>query len=253
MSLKALIFDVDGTIASSESFGHLKAFNKAFKLSNLNWHWDSQIYEKLLEVNGGKERIAHYIDKYQATENISLNKEEIDKLHDLKTNIFIDYANKNLVPIRIGIERIINESYEQGLRLAIATTTNINNVKAILSKTKDKNILKKFEIIAAGTMVKNKKPASDIYEYVLQKLELPASDCIAFEDSAIGFKASNAIGIKTIVTVSEYTKHNKFNGAMVVLNNLGEKDMPFEIIKGKDTKYSYVCVDYLKELYEQNN
>lgn len=253
MPLQALIFDLDGTIASTERDGHLKAFNEAFKLSNLGWYWSSQTYEKLLAVNGGKERIAHYIDVYKPELGAFFNKEKIDKLHNLKTKIFIGYVNKNLVSIRTGVERIIQESYEKGLRLAIATTTNIDNVEAILSKFKDKDILKKLAVIGAGKMAKNKKPSPDIYEYVLKKLDLLANDCIAFEDSAIGLEASNAIGIKTVITVSEYTNKNKFNNAMAVLNHLGEKDMPFEIIKGRKTNHSYVCVDYLQELYEQNN
>ena len=58
MPLKALIFDVDGTLANTEQGGHLRAFNEAFKLLNMNWHWDNDTYVYLLQVSGGKERIA---------------------------------------------------------------------------------------------------------------------------------------------------------------------------------------------------
>ena len=58
--LKALIFDVDGTLADTES-AHCAAFNQAFAQFGLGWHWDDTLYIELLKVTGGRERILHYI------------------------------------------------------------------------------------------------------------------------------------------------------------------------------------------------
>ena len=110
----------------------------------------------------------------------------------------------------------------------------------------------KFEVIGAGDVVKNKKPASDIYQYVLDELKLSASECIVFEDSAAGFASASAIGLKTVVTLSEYTKAFEFDGAMVFIDHLGEIDTPFEIMSGRPSSHSFVNVEYLKELHEQN-
>jgi len=57
--LNALIFDVDGTLADTESV-HLAAFNHAFAQEGLDWHWDVPLYTRLLDVSGGKERLLHY-------------------------------------------------------------------------------------------------------------------------------------------------------------------------------------------------
>jgi phosphoglycolate phosphatase-like HAD superfamily hydrolase len=65
MTLQALIFDVDGTLADTERDGHRPAFNQAFTDAGLDWHWDVALYGKLLSVTGGKERITHYIDHYR--------------------------------------------------------------------------------------------------------------------------------------------------------------------------------------------
>ena len=138
---------------------------------------------------------------------------------------------------------------ECGLRLAIATTTSLQNVEAILVGG---GMSSKFEVIGAGDVVKNKKPASDIYQYVLDELKLSASECIVFEDSAVGFASASAIGLKTVVTLSEYTKAFEFDGAMVVIDHLGEIDTPFEIMSGRPSSHSFVNVEYLKELHEQN-
>ena len=52
MTIKAIIFDVDGTLADTEN-GHRKSFNKAFAESGLDWNWDVALYDKLLKVTGG--------------------------------------------------------------------------------------------------------------------------------------------------------------------------------------------------------
>jgi len=55
-----------------------------------------------------------------------------------------------------------------------------------------------------------------------------------------------------VVTLSEYNKKQIFEGALVVLDHLGDENQPFEIIKGKPTNHSFVSVGYLRELYEQD-
>jgi len=64
--LKAVIFDVDGTLAETEEF-HRKAFNSVFEQAGLGWCWSPDQYRELLKVFGGKERIRHYVE----TESIS--------------------------------------------------------------------------------------------------------------------------------------------------------------------------------------
>lgn len=63
MSIQAIVFDVDGTLADTED-GHRIAFNKAFQLSGLDWHWDVPLYHRLLAVTGGKERIRYFLSDF---------------------------------------------------------------------------------------------------------------------------------------------------------------------------------------------
>ena len=53
---RALIFDVDGTLAETEEL-HRQAFNEAFARAGMDWHWGRTVYKDLLRVAGGKERI----------------------------------------------------------------------------------------------------------------------------------------------------------------------------------------------------
>jgi len=252
MSLKALIFDVDGTLANTEHDGHLRAFNETFKLFGLNWYWDSELYSKLLSVSGGKERLAHYINHCNPKLESNFSVKDIADIHKKKTEIFVDHVTKGEVSLRIGVDRLIQEAIESGLKLGIATTTTLKNVEALIMSTFGESAIDKFEVIGAGDIVKRKKPAPDIYRYVLDKMGLSGDECIAFEDSKIGFASATSAGLRTVVTLSEYTKTKNFEGALVVLDHLGEENKPFEIIKGGPTRYSFVSVDYLKELYEQD-
>ena len=252
MSLKALIFDVDGTLANTEHDGHLRAFNETFELFELDWRWDSKLYSDLLSVSGGKERLAHYISHYNPSLKRDLSVSDIIDIHNKKTEIFVEHVANGQVSLRVGVERLIEEAVDSGLRLGIATTTSLKNVEALMTSTLGESALNRFEVIGAGDVVKSKKPAADIYRYVLDKMSLSCHECIAFEDSGIGFTSATSAGLRTVVTLSEYTKTKNFQGALVVLNHLGDENQPFEIIKGSPTRHSFVSVGYLKELYEQD-
>jgi len=253
MKLKALIFDVDGTLANTEHDGHLRAFNETFKFFDLDWHWGSKLYSELLSVSGGKERLAHYIRHYNPNLENNLSVNDIADIHNKKTEIFVNHVANGEVTLRIGVERLIEEAIDSGLRLGIATTTTLKNVEALMNSTLGETTLDKFDVIGAGDIVKRKKPAPDIYRYVLDKMGLSSDECIAFEDSEIGFASATSSGLRTVVTLSEYTKTKNFEGALVVLDHLGDEHQPFEIIKGSPTRHLFVDVCYLKELYEQNS
>ena len=62
MTLRALVFDVDGTLADTESL-HLRAFNRAFEEAGFHWHWDDATYDRLLEVEGGLARIRAWVEQ----------------------------------------------------------------------------------------------------------------------------------------------------------------------------------------------
>ncbi len=71
-----------------------------------------------------------------------------------------------------------------------------------------------------ATWSPHKKPAPDIYHWVLERLGLPATACLAIEDSENGLQSSLAAGIPTVVTISEYTAGHDFRGARAVLPDL---------------------------------
>lgn len=249
-SLQALLFDVDGTLADTERDGHRVAFNMAFADSGLDWEWSEALYGELLAVTGGKERIRHYLDTYNTEARLPTDDEAayIAELHKTKTRHYTELLQNGAIPLRPGVRRLLDEAREAGLRLAIVTTTTPVNVEALLTHTLGAESLEWFEVIAAGDIVPAKKPASDIYDYTLEKMGLDAQDCLAFEDSLNGILSSTAANLKTLVTVNGYTKDDDFTGAALVLDHLGEPDKPFSVLDGDAGSASYVDIELIKRL-----
>ena len=222
MDIKAIIFDVDGTLADTED-GHRKSFNKAFAENGLDWNWDVALYDKLLRVTGGKERIKYFVSEYLQNYDKPENFDEFVKhLHKVKTAHYTAMLREGHIPLRPGIRQLIHDARQAGIKLAIATTTTPENVSALLEVGLGKDWASNFAANGCGDIVPHKKPAPDIYFWVLDKLKLLPSECIALEDSYNGLRSALAAGIKTYVTTNPYTHRQDFADAAGVFDDLSD-------------------------------
>jgi HAD superfamily hydrolase (TIGR01509 family) len=224
--LKALLFDLDGTLADTEET-HRQAFNAAFIEFALWWDWSPPLYTRLLTVSGGKERLRHYIGtlRVPAAERERLLA-IVPALHETKTRIYTELLVRGQRPFRPGVLPLLRAAKGAGLKLAIASTTTSANVDALLHANLGAARDVAFDAIACGDVVPAKKPAPDIYRLALSSLRLSSDACIAFEDSLNGLRATKAAALTTVVTPSRWTAEEDFSEADLVLPSLEGLDLP---------------------------
>lgn len=255
-NIKALLFDVDGTLADTERDGHRLAFNRAFAQMGLGWEWDEELYGRLLEISGGKERMTYYLrhhvfpDREPPQDLLAL----IPDLHAVKNRYYWEMLDQGEIGLRPGVARLLREAREAGLRLAIATTTTGDNVRSLLRNTLGAEAESWFELMATADEVPDKKPSPAVYEYCLMRLGLAPAECLAFEDSENGMAATRGAGIPVVITVNDYTCSGDFRDAVLVLESLGESETPARVLGGRSASAvpDRVCADLslLKSLRE---
>jgi beta-phosphoglucomutase-like phosphatase (HAD superfamily) len=252
--LKALIFDVDGTLADNERDGHRVAFNAAFREAGLDWEWDIPTYDRLLGVFGGKERLRHYIESFRPDFEPPADLDGfVRDLHQRKTRHYLQLLEAGAIPLRPGVERLLREARAAGLRLAVASTTTLENVTVLLGQALGEDGVAWFDVIAAGDVVANKKPAPDIYLKALEQLGLEASECLVIEDTEAGLASATAAGLTTVITVNGATRNQDFNGAVLVVDQLGEPGRPFEVLAGDAHGGTLVDVALLRRIHAEKH
>jgi HAD superfamily hydrolase (TIGR01509 family) len=216
MTLEALIFDLDGTMADTEEV-HRQAFNAAFIKLELWWDWGPLRYSELLEVSSGVERLHAYVDSLKAArhEKAALHA-IVPSIHATKSAIYLELVRNWQPPLRAGVKRLIGEARDQGLPVAVVSTSATANARAVLDNHFDREIA----LLTCVDEVPSRKPAPDLYLRAAAQLRKPASACVAFEDSANGLRAARAAGMTAIVAPSRWTLSQDFAGAHALIPDL---------------------------------
>ncbi|TNF94302.1 MAG: HAD family hydrolase [Gammaproteobacteria bacterium] len=248
--LKAILFDVDGTLAETERYGHLVATNQGFKTCGLDWQWSEELYGKLLKVTGSFERITHFVNTYHPDwKHVSNNLNElITEIVRQKNINFKRIVENGQIPLRPGVERLLREIHDSDLRMAIVTTTSPQNVEALLVNNIGGDVLDWFDVIAAGDIVPKKKPAPDIYNLTLNEMNLSPQECLAIEDSENGVKSATTAGVPVMVTLSEYSEGHDLDDAILIVDGLGDETHTPSVIKGSLNGNRFINVDLMRRL-----
>lgn len=246
--VRALIFDVDGTLAETEEV-HRRAFNLAFDQAGLGWYWDRTLYEKLLAVCGGMARLVHYLDLVMAGLKPAERAAMVERLagvHAEKARLYAQMIDQRMVRLRPGIERLFEEAWSHGLEIVLATTSSPENAEALILANLELDGLERVRAIVGGGAIGRRKPAPDVYLAALAAAGVAARNALVFEDSANGLKAATAAGIRTIVTPSSYSRGGDFSGAFAVLSHLGDFFEAYEHVAGAGDGETMVTVPALQ-------
>lgn len=221
MAVRAILFDVDGTLADTEE-GHRQAYNRAFGEFGLDWNWDVELYGQLLRVAGGKERMRYFLTDFHPGGLPADADSLIPRVYLRKTELYTALVRAGEIKLRPGIRALIDHAHGAGLRLAVATTTAPENATTLLESQIGANWKRLFAVLGCGDQVAHKKPAPDIYFWVMDQLGLGAADCIALEDSEMGLRAARGAGLRTWITRNAWTRDHDFDGAAAVYDDLSD-------------------------------
>lgn len=226
---KALIYDCDGVLGDTEQFGHLPAFNRMWQELGVPWSWSVEEYGRKLKIGGGKERMASLFAEPaflaawpRCPADETARKEMIAAWHKCKSAIYKEIIASGQIPPRPGVRRLSEAALAAGWTLAVASTSALESVEAVLRHAMGAATAARFSLVLAGDVVKAKKPAPDIYLMAAERLGVSAAECVVVEDSNNGLAAASAAGMKCVVTQSGYTREEDFSSAAIVLSSLGD-------------------------------
>lgn len=245
--LRALIFDMDGTLADTEEI-HRLAFNAAFYDFGLDWEWTPELYEELLSISGGRERIAYYGAQCGLHPDRVTLLDFARDVHRVKTGHYARMLTAGRIALRVGVHRLLREARSYNVRLAIATSSALSNVQTLLGLNLGAGWREIFECVATCDVIEAKKPSPAVYQHVLKTMDLDPRECVAIEDTVNGLHAASGAGITTVIATHYFTRNHRFPGAALVVNHLGEPDRPCRVLAGTPAEADHVNLALLQSL-----
>ncbi|MGD9896882.1 MAG: HAD-IA family hydrolase [Candidatus Methylacidiphilaceae bacterium] len=209
MRWDGLIWDLDGTIALTEKEGHLPACNAAFAAMGLPIRWSWEEFRSLLTIPGNELRMKRALEALvPPPESVE---ELARELARLKKKLYLE-SFLSLTIVRPGVCKLIQEARSQGLRQAIVSTTDEEQIRGLLAFHLPQEAAW-FSPILGKQAGRKTAPDSPLYRRCLAEWRLPAGRVLAIEDSAVGLRAARKAGIPSVIVYNDYTAEENFHGA----------------------------------------
>ncbi len=210
--MKAILFGSIGTLIETSDLQR-EAFNQSFKEAGLDWYWDQEDYSKLLKKSGGTKRIEDFAEK---------NNTNVDakKIRERKTQIYNDKINSTFISPREGVLDVLEYAHKNKIKIGFVTSTTLDNIDSVF-KTLNNQIKKNhFDFIGNNTLIKEAKPAPDIYIEALNSLEINSTECIAIEDTVESALSVYRAKIKCIAFPGLFHEDDDFSFCLKKLDKL---------------------------------
>ena len=242
--LKAVFWDVDGTLADTDMDGHRPAFNRAFKDLDLNIVWDQALYARLLAIPGGLQRVRLYAESC----GIPLSANQLEAIRDRKRIHYTELAQSGAIRFRPGIRRLLALLQEAGIQQWIVTSSGSASVEALLSSAQD--VMPIFRGMVTAEDVDQGKPSPQGYQLALKTSGCTASNCLAVEDSEAGLDAARSAGLRCLLTPSPWDLNlsQRHDDAVAVFDHVGDSAHPARCFSGPPCEDGLVTLEYLKAL-----
>ena len=188
--LYGVIFDVDGVIADTEAVNaqaSVRVFADLFGVQG--------VQRKDFEQGLGR-GAAEYIKAAARVHGLNLTNEQIAQATQARQKYFLQILEQQPLPALGGVLELIGAALEhKDFRAAIATSSTREKSQAVLRSA---GVPYKKMVYITGSDVSNKKPHPELFEKALERLAVPARNCVVIEDAPNGVKAALAAGCKCI-------------------------------------------------------
>lgn len=228
MAVKAVLLGSIGVLAETSDIQR-RAYNRALSEAGVKWQWDVSTYQRLLTEPGGRSRLS----RLSSERDFDLSAADIERIHARKTELACDEVRATPVGLRPGIAALIETAIARHLALALVTTTYRANIDSIADAAGDALPLHEFGAVLTVADAPRPKPAPDIYQVALERLQVDPGEAIAFEDSAASVRSARAAGIFTVAVPGEYTAAQDFAEANVVVDSLEGYELPESLAQQK--------------------
>jgi len=220
--IRALLWDVDGTLAETERDGHRRAFNQAFADVGVPWRWGEERYGALLAIAGGRERLLHDMQEQAAAPASALAREQlVEEIHRRKNQYYQQIVRRGELPLRAGVAELLADCAQAGVRVGVVTTTTRSNAAALLDSQLGASWEALFAVVVCAEEAPRKKPDPQAYQRALATLGLRPHEAVAVEDSPAGLQAAWRAGVPVLITRSHYFLATAGEGALAVGRSLG--------------------------------
>ncbi len=218
MPTRAVLFDFDGVIADTENV-HVAAWQRAF--GPMGWDEPDETCAEAAEIDD--HAFAAQVFARRKIEGADLDG-WVRRKRELALAMLGDAPR-----IYPGVLDLIHHLRGR-FRLAIVSTSGRANIQAVL---KASDLLEAFELVLAKEDVAAPKPDPEAYRLALSRLDLPAGEVVALEDSPTGLLAARGAGVRAIA-VGHRRPRGDWAGAGAFLPDLIEPGRVASAIQGEE-------------------
>ncbi len=183
--IDTVIFDMDGTLIDTEKYYRI-FWPKA--LACFGYHMTDEQALSMRSLGRPfapahlKEMFGEALDYYA--------------VRDKRKELMEEYLDREGIKLKPGAVELLTWLKEHNIRAAVATATDMERTSKYLAQL---GLRRYFDKIISATMVKEGKPAPDIYLYACEQLDRKPEDCIAVEDSPNGVLSAYGAGCKVVM------------------------------------------------------
>ena len=220
MTLKALIIRADGVLAETDELRRA-ALNRMISDAGFAWQCDRASYAASLKFGTTSQRMIAFVMPRLGYQRASADVDHLAAaMVRRKASIFSELLQSARLSPRPGVRDLIIAAKAEGLRLAIATSLPSADALRIAQSALGADGCGRLDVIAAPEAGVSGTPLADVYALALEKLGLPAAECLVLDCKPQGLAAATAAGLRTVVIRSSYASDDPLNQAVFVADDV---------------------------------